>query len=131
MVRKVGTRRRVNADQIIAKADGPDADRHVHMPHGYAGRTPQRTFPRSCVDNAGTDTHVFYDVDAYDNPNTVLAAFIEARVQGVDARVEGCGIIRALLSNYPLAEMARDVAAAFLCVLFVVAVALLIIGVWG
>jgi hypothetical protein len=71
---------------------------------------------------------VLYDVDAYDNPNTVLAAFIEARVQDVDAQVEGCGIIRALLSNYPLAEMARDVAAAFLCVLFVVAVALLIIG---
>jgi hypothetical protein len=35
------------------------------------------------------------------------------------------------LSGYPLPEMARDVAAAFLCVFFVIAVALLIIGVWG
>ena len=40
-------------------------------------------------------------------------------------------MIRALLSTYPLSEMAQDVAAAFLCVFFVVVVALLIIGVWG
>ncbi|HET6482641.1 MAG TPA: hypothetical protein VFG35_21765, partial [Actinoplanes sp.] len=66
-----------------------------------------------------------------DNHNTLLAAFKEARVQDVDGQVEGCGMIRALLSTYPLSEMARDVAAAFLGVLFVVAVALLIIGVWG
>ena len=104
----------------------------MHMPHGYAGRTPQRTFPRSRVDNADTDAHVFYllDGDTHDNHSTVLAAFKEARVQDVGGQVEGCGI-RALLSTYPLSEMARDVAAAFLCVFFVVAVALLIIGVWG
>ena len=102
------------------------------MPHGYAGRTPQRTFPRSGVDNADTDAHVFYllDGDTHDNHNTVLAAFKEACVQDVGGQVEGCGI-RALLSTYLLSEMARDVAAAFLCVFFVVAVALLIIGVWG
>ena len=70
-------------------------------------------------------------MDAHDNHNTVLAAFIEARVQDVDGQVEGCSTIRALLSCYPLSEMAKDMAAAFLCVFFVVAVALLIIGVWG
>ena len=101
------------------------------MPHGYAGRTPQRTSPRSGVDNADTDAHVFYDVDAHDNHNTVLAAFIEARVQDVDGQVEVGSTIRALLSTYPLSELAQDIAAAFLCVFFVVAVALLIIGVWG
>ena len=74
---------------------------------------------------------MFYDVDAYDNHNTLLAAFKEARVQDVDGQVEGCSMIRALLSTYPLSEMAQDVAAAFLCVFFVVVVALLIIGVWG
>jgi len=74
---------------------------------------------------------MFYDVDAQDGHDTLLAAFLEARVREVDGQVEGCRMIRVLLSNYPLAEMARDVAAAFLCVLFVVAVALLIIGVWG
>ena len=103
------------------------------MPHGYAGRTPQRTSPRSGVDNADTDARVFYamDVDAQDGHDTLLAAFLEARVRDVDGQVEGCSMIRATLSCYPLSEMARDVAAAFLCVFFVVAVALLIIGVWG
>jgi len=101
------------------------------MPHGYAGRTPQRTSPVRGVDNTDTDAHVFYDVDAYDNHNTMLAVFKEARVQDVDGQVEGCSMIRALLSTYPLSEMAQDVAAAFLCVFFVVVVALLIIGVWG
>jgi hypothetical protein len=99
--------------------------------YGYAGRTPQRTLPRSGGDSASTDANVFYDVDAYDNHNTVLAAFGEAGVQDVDGQVEVGSTIRALLSTYPLSEMARDVAAAFLCVFFVVVVALLIIGVWG
>ena len=103
------------------------------MPHGYAGRTPQRTFPRSGVDNADTDAHVFYllDGDTHDNHNTVLAAFKEARVQDFDGQVEVGSTIRAILSCYPLSELAKDIAAAFLCVFFVVAVALLIIGVWG
>ena len=101
------------------------------MPHGYAGRTPQRTFPRSGVDSAGTDGHVFYDVDAHDNHNTLLAAFREARVQDVDGQVEVGSTIRAILFRYPLSELAKDIAAAFLCVFFVIAVALLIIGVWG
>ena len=74
---------------------------------------------------------MFYDVDAHDNHNTVLAAFIEARVQDVDGQVAVGSTIRALLSCYPLSELAKDIAAAFLCVFFVVAVALLIIGVWG
>ena len=101
------------------------------MPHGYAGRTPQRTSPRSGVDSASTDAHVFYDVDAYDNHNTLLAAFREARVQDVDGQVEVGSTIRAILFCYPLSELAKDIAAAFLCVFFVIAVALLIIGVWG
>ena len=101
------------------------------MPHGYAGRTPQRTSPRSGVDSASTDAHVFYDVDAYDNHDTLLAAFREARVQDANGQDEGCRTIRAILSCYSLSELAKDIATAFLCVFFVVAVALLIIGVWG
>jgi hypothetical protein len=101
------------------------------MPHGYAGRTPQRTSPGSGVNNADTDARVFYDVDAYDNRNTLLAAFREARVREFDEQVEVGSTIRAILFCYPLSELAKDIAAAFLCVFFAVAVALLIIGVWG
>jgi hypothetical protein len=70
-------------------------------------------------------------VDAYNDHNTVLAAFLEARIHDVDGQAEVGSTIRAILSGYPLSEMAKDIAAAFLCVFFVVAVALLIIGVWG
>jgi hypothetical protein len=60
------------------------------MPHGYAERTPQRTSPRSGVDNADTDARVFYamDVDAQDGHDTLLAAFLEARDRDVDGQVE-------------------------------------------
>ena len=99
------------------------------MPHGYAERTPQRASPRSGVDSSIADACMFYDMATHDS--TVLAAFIEARVKNVDGQVEACGTIRAILSGYPLSELAKDIAAAFLCVFFVVVVALLVIGVWG
>jgi diacylglycerol kinase len=54
---------------------------------------------------------------------------LSARVKDVDGQVEACTTIRAILSGYPLSELAKDIAAASLCVFFVVAVALLIIGV--
>jgi hypothetical protein len=103
----------------------------MQMPYGDAERTPQRTFPRSGVVSASPDRHAFYDVDAYNDHNTVLAAFLEARGHEVDGQAEAGNTIRAILSCYPLSEMAKDIAAAFLCVFFVVEVALLIIGVWG
>ena len=63
------------------------------MPHGYAGRTPQQTSPLRGVDNADTDAHMFYDVDAQDGHDTLLAAFLEARDRDVDGQVEECRMI--------------------------------------
>ena len=103
----------------------------MQMPDGCAERTSQRTFLRSGVHSADWGAHAFYDVDAHEDHNTVLAAFLEARVKDVDGQVEACSTIRAGLSGYPVSELAKDIAAAFLCVVFVVAVALLIIGMWG